>query len=185
MPFCLHISFACGAETGSELALTHFPQPTIPMQKPYLLIVHCVFSHLHVMASLRSLCPSTHTASFHHPSLHLFTYTAVCQASLSYLVALVTAHCQGCRDLCGPLLGKCFAPIPTCRPASMGVLKFFLKHRREKSHKITVKWSDLGIGEGTSATVTDVWNGTPEGNATGQYSTNVPSHGTMVVKIEA
>ena len=119
--------FACGAKTGSELAPStasmHLPLPTIPMQKPYLFIVHRMFSHLQVMASLRSLFPSTHTASFHHPSLHLFTYTAVCQASLSYLVALVTAHCQGCRDLCGPLLGKCFAPIPTCRPASMGVLR--------------------------------------------------------------
>ena len=96
------ISFACGAKTGSELAPSmasmHLPLPTIPMQKPYLLIVHRMFSHLQVMASLRSLFPSTHTASFHHPSLHLFTYTAVCQASLSYLVALVTAHCQGCRD---------------------------------------------------------------------------------------
>ena len=122
------ISFACGAKTGSELAPStasmHLPLPTIPMQKPYLFIVHRMFSHLQVMASLRSLFPSTHTASFHHPSLHLFTYTAVCQASLSYLVALVTAHCQGCRDLCGPLLGKCFAPIPTCRPASMGVLRY-------------------------------------------------------------
>ena len=123
------ISFACGVKTGSDLAPStasmHLPLPTIPMQKPYVFVVHGMFSHLQVMASLRSLSPSTHTASFHHPSLHLFTYTAVCQASLSYLVALVTAHCQGCRDLCGPLLGKCFAPIPTCRPASMGVLRFW------------------------------------------------------------
>ena len=124
----LRIFLLLAAQSGSELAPStasmHLPLPTIPMQKPYLFIVHRIFSHLQVLASLHSLSPSTHTASFHHPSLHLFTYTAVCQASLSYLVALVTAHCQGCRDLCGPLLGKCFAPIPTCRLASMGVLRF-------------------------------------------------------------
>lgn len=58
-----------------------------------------------------------------------------------------------------------------------------LVNRGTKAHKITVKWGDLGIGGKTPAAVTNVWDGTSKGNATGLYTADVPSHGTVVVKI--
>ena len=60
-----------------------------------------------------------------------------------------------------------------------------LVNRGKKTHRITVKWSDLGISKSTPATITNIWDGTLKGNATGQYTDSVPSHGTIVLKIVA
>ena len=125
------ISFACGAKNGSELA-----QSCICHGRRYLCInlTYCLpneYFHIYMWGS---------------PYVHLFllltlprsifcsyTFSLIRQfAKLDCRTRLVffTAHCQGCRESCRPLLGKCFAPIPTCSLASMGVLRF-LKENSE------------------------------------------------------
>lgn len=58
-----------------------------------------------------------------------------------------------------------------------------LVNRGKKEHKITVDWTDLGIGKSATGSIIDLWEHRPLGNVTGSYTASVPSHGTVLVKI--
>jgi alpha-galactosidase len=47
---------------------------------------------------------------------------------------------------------------------------------------ITAHWPDIGLKAGAAA-VRDLWTRTDLGSFTSSYTTNVPSHGTVVLKI--
>lgn len=59
-----------------------------------------------------------------------------------------------------------------------------LVNRGKDEHSITVKWQDLGLESQTTASVHNVWTGEFVGNATRSWSDKVPTHGTVLVRIE-
>ena len=61
-----------------------------------------------------------------------------------------------------------------------------LTNTGKKSHTIGVKWADLGwTNPATPATIRDMWKHTTVGTSTKQFTTEVPLHGTAVVRITA
>jgi len=60
-----------------------------------------------------------------------------------------------------------------------------LFNRSGATASITAKWSDIGIPAGTSATVRDLWKHQDLGKFTNSFSSDVVSHGVVMVKITA
>jgi alpha-galactosidase len=56
-----------------------------------------------------------------------------------------------------------------------------LFNRGSETAKITARWSDLGLHG--SHKVRDLWAHSDRGEASGEYSAEVPSHGVVLVKI--
>ena len=52
------------------------------------------------------------------------------------------------------------------------------------SHSITAKWSDIGWGDGGTASVRDLWAHSQLSNATKAFTAGkVPAHGTVLVRV--
>jgi alpha-galactosidase len=59
-----------------------------------------------------------------------------------------------------------------------------LVNRGKKSHKITVKWSDLGLSNDENGNIYDVWGQATIGSAKGSYTSEVASHGTTLIRVD-
>ena len=59
-----------------------------------------------------------------------------------------------------------------------------LVNRGKKSHKITVKWSDLGLSNDENGNIYDVWGQAKIGSAKGSYTSEVASHGTTLIRVD-
>ena len=59
-----------------------------------------------------------------------------------------------------------------------------LVNRGKKAHRITVHWSDLGLSNDKAGDVYDVWGQARIGTATGSFTSEVASHGTVLVRID-
>jgi len=69
----------------------------------------------------------------------------------------------------GPLTGNSYAVI--------------LLNRSNDSEMITAYWSNIGIKQGTSCMVRDLWAKQNRGSSTNTYSARVVSHGVVMVKL--
>jgi alpha-galactosidase len=58
-----------------------------------------------------------------------------------------------------------------------------LLNRSEAPSEISVSWTDIGYPESVSSSVRDLWDGKDLGLKKGSYSTTVPSHGVVVLRI--
>ena len=58
-----------------------------------------------------------------------------------------------------------------------------LVNRGKAAGKITVAWNDIGYPAGLSATVRDLWAHKDE-TAKGSFTAEVPSHGTVMVRLK-
>ena len=67
------------------------------------------------------------------------------------------------------------------RPLSDGSYAVGLFNRGPQSSKVTVNWSDVGV-KGT-VRVRDLWKHSEEGESTGSFSADVPSHGVILLKL--
>jgi alpha-galactosidase len=68
------------------------------------------------------------------------------------------------------------------RPLAGGAYAAGLFNRGASSSKVTARWSDIGIS-GT-ARVRDLWAHSDRGQATGEFSSDVPSHGVVLIRVE-
>jgi alpha-galactosidase len=68
-------------------------------------------------------------------------------------------------------------------PLSNGSIAVILFNRTSKSNKIEVKWSDIGINEKITCKVRDLWAHKDLGNFLGSFSSEVESHGVIMVTI--
>jgi hypothetical protein len=65
-----------------------------------------------------------------------------------------------------------------------GQFAVLLLNRLSIAQNLTVNWSDLGLGGGSSATVRDLWAHQDLGGFTGSYTaTNIPPHGSVMLKV--
>jgi alpha-galactosidase len=67
------------------------------------------------------------------------------------------------------------------KPLKNGSKAVALLNRDTTARRITVNWSDMGISG--KWRVRDLWGHTDKGELTDQYSAEVPSHGTVLLKI--
>ena len=63
-----------------------------------------------------------------------------------------------------------------------GVVAVALFNRSSSAAHITANWSNIGLASG-SARIHDLWTHTELGSFTNSYTTNVPSHGVVMLKI--
>jgi len=99
-------------------------------------------------------------------------------------------HAQDPLGVAGGLVDAwpCAAPSGTCqvwaRPLADGCKAAALFNSNEDTHSITLKFDVIkGWTDGTSATVRDLWAHKDLGTFTGSYSSSVPPHGTVMVKL--
>jgi alpha-galactosidase len=68
-------------------------------------------------------------------------------------------------------------------PLSDKSLVVILLNRALVSSSITAQWSDIGLAANTKATVRDLWLHENVGTFANSYTTTVPSHGVVMVKV--
>ena len=59
-----------------------------------------------------------------------------------------------------------------------------LFNRGPKAAELSASWIDIGYPPHLSAHVRDLWNGKDLGQLSGKFSTEVPSHGVVMVTIK-
>jgi len=68
-------------------------------------------------------------------------------------------------------------------PLSGGAVAVVLFNRSPSANNITANWSDIGIPASTSADVRDLWAKKDLGSFKGSFSSQVASHGVVMIKI--
>jgi alpha-galactosidase len=58
-----------------------------------------------------------------------------------------------------------------------------LLNRGSAAHDMTLRWEDIGYPNTMNATLRDLWKGADAGSFKGAYTTSVPSHGVVMVKV--
>jgi alpha-galactosidase len=58
-----------------------------------------------------------------------------------------------------------------------------LLNRSAASASINVAWTDIGYPDSIAATVHDLWSGKSASAQKGSYSTQVPSHGAVMITV--
>ncbi len=69
------------------------------------------------------------------------------------------------------------------RPLADGSRAVALLNRGAATGHISVSWTDLGYPEHLAASVRDLWAHRDLGSARGSFSTEVPSHGVVMIKV--
>lgn len=68
------------------------------------------------------------------------------------------------------------------RPLAGGAYAAGLFNRGESRAKVTARWSDIGLAG--KARSRDLWAHTDQGESTGEFSSDVPSHGVVLIRLE-
>jgi len=68
-------------------------------------------------------------------------------------------------------------------PLSGGNYAAVLFNRSPNTASITASWTDIGLSATTSAMVRDLWQRSNLGVFTGNYTTQVQSHGVVMIKL--
>jgi alpha-galactosidase len=69
------------------------------------------------------------------------------------------------------------------KPLADQSLAVLLLNRAARDQGMTVKWSELGLAPGQSATVRSLWEHKDLGPKTDEFSAMVPSHGSMMIVV--
>ena len=68
------------------------------------------------------------------------------------------------------------------RPLAGGAYAVGLFNRGGATSKVTARWSDIGLSG--NAHVRDLWTRADRGQAIGEFSSDVPSHGVVLIRLE-
>ena len=68
------------------------------------------------------------------------------------------------------------------RPLAGGAYAVGLFNRGGSTAKVTARWSDIGISG--NAHVRDLWAHADRGQSTGEFASDVPSHGVVMIRVE-
>jgi alpha-galactosidase len=68
------------------------------------------------------------------------------------------------------------------RPLSGGAFAVGLFNRGESTSKVTARWSDVGVSG--KAHVRDLWAHADRGEAADEFSSDVPSHGVVMIRVQ-
>ncbi|HEX3684739.1 MAG TPA: glycoside hydrolase family 27 protein, partial [Bryobacteraceae bacterium] len=68
------------------------------------------------------------------------------------------------------------------RPLTGGAYAVGLFNRGPSTAKVTARWSDVGVSR--NAQVRDLWAHADRGQVSGEFSSDVPSHGVVLVRLE-
>jgi alpha-galactosidase len=70
------------------------------------------------------------------------------------------------------------------KPLQDGGVAVALVNRGKDTQNITLNWKDVGMAADKSATLRDLWQHKDLGSFQGSFSTQVPSHGTVMLRMK-